>query len=314
MMITTMGRTGKKKVMEQLEEQRDGAQARESSKLGYSMKVQTPSEVKPLTDRPHRINRLTTPHQKKTYREALLSPPPLSQPYIPQKASPSLSSKSGRFSFKGWCFRCLGKNHLASHCRDPFWCTRCFKSGHKARLCVNRLLMNVYWAMRACPAYLSAFIPLSDDFFGVIPPANLGHFPQDAIANGLASRFGGYPTDFVIFLPEWVPSDHLIHMDVLNLGELRLRCFPWDLYRGARRPPLPYKVWIQLVSLLYECWCSRTVAALVGGFSRFIRADDFSARMVDLSGYRYLIAVNHFFDILENLEITFGDLSISVLI
>lgn len=167
-----------------------------------------------------------------------------------------------RFSFKGWCFRCLGKDHLASHCRDPFWCTRCFKSGHKARLCVNRLLINVYWAMHACLAYLSAFIPLFDDFFDVILPANLGYFPQDAIANGLASRFGGYPTDFhvaryseqdfIIFLPEWVPSDHLIHMDVLNLGELRLRCFPWYLYCGARRPSLPYKVWIQLVSLPYE--------------------------------------------------------------
>nr|CAD1818318.1 unnamed protein product [Ananas comosus var. bracteatus] len=36
--------------------------------------------------------------------------------------------------------------------------------------------------------------------------------------------------------------------------------------------------------------------------------------MADLSGYRCLIAVNHLSDIPENLEITFGDISISVLI
>lgn len=49
--------------------------------------------------------------------------------------------------------------------------------------------MNIYHAMRARPTYLSAFIPLSEDFFArqnrcrnailveVIPPPNLGHWP-----------------------------------------------------------------------------------------------------------------------------------------
>nr|CAD1821286.1 unnamed protein product [Ananas comosus var. bracteatus] len=222
------------------------------------------------------------------------------------------------------------------HCRDPVRCTRCFKTGHFARACMDRLPLPVYRFMRARPSYLSAFVPLSDDFIArqnrrrnailvdVLPPANLGHFPQDTIANELASRFGGFSSDFhvaryrerdyVVFLPEWVPTDRLIRREVLNLGALRLRCSPWDPYHGARRPPLTYKAWIRFVSLPYECWSSRTVAALVGGFGRFIRPDDFSARMVDLSGYRCLIAVNHLSDIPENLEITFGDLSIYVLI
>lgn len=56
------------------------------------------------------------------------------------------------------------------------------------------------------------------------------------------------------------------------------------------------------------------MAGLVGGFGRFIRADDFTSRMVDLSGYRCLVAVNHLSDIPENLELVFGDLGISVLI
>nr|CAD1822971.1 unnamed protein product [Ananas comosus var. bracteatus] len=73
-------------------------------------------------------------------------------------------------------------------------------------------------------------------------------------------------------------------------------------------PPLTYNVWIRLVSLPYECWSSHTVAALVGGFGRFIRADDHTKRMIDLSGYRCLIKVNHLSDIPENLEITFGDI------
>nr|CAD1843445.1 unnamed protein product [Ananas comosus var. bracteatus] len=94
------------------------------------------------------------------------------------------------------------------------------------------------------------------------------------------------------------------------LSEFRIN----NPYCGARRPPLTYKAWIRLVSLPYECWSSRTVAALVSGFGRFIRLDDSSARMVDLSGYRCLVAVNHLSDIPENLEICFGDLSLSVLI
>nr|CAD1825912.1 unnamed protein product [Ananas comosus var. bracteatus] len=141
-------------------------------------------------------------------------------------------------------------------------CATCFIAGHKARACIDHPSMNVYRAIRARPAYLNAFIPFSEEFFAkqkrrcnailvdVVPSANLGHFLQEIIANRLANRFGGYPTDFLV----------------------------------------------------------------ASGFGKFLRADDFTTRMADLTGYRCLIAVNHLLDIPENLEITFGDISISVLI
>nr|CAD1823672.1 unnamed protein product [Ananas comosus var. bracteatus] len=145
--------------------------------------------------------------------------------------------------------------------------------------------------------------------------------PQDTISSGLANHFGGYPTDFlvakhrerdfIVFLPEWVQSESLIRRELVSLGDFRLRCFAWNPYVGARRFLPPYKAWIRLVSLPYECWSSRTVASIVGGFGRFLRADDFTTRMADLSSYRCLVAVNYLSDIPENVEISFGGISIS---
>nr|CAD1829141.1 unnamed protein product [Ananas comosus var. bracteatus] len=233
----------------------------------------------PINKRRHHWK--TAPSSQKTYKEALLTPSssPPRQPRLPTIYSPSLPPSLGSLSFIGRCFQSLGRTHRAARCRDP----------------ISRRTA----------------------------PARLGHFPQETIANGLVRRFGRFPSDFharyserdfVIFLPEWVPSDELLHRKVISLDDLRLRCFRWDLHFGASRPPLTYNVWIRLVSLPYECWSSRTVAALVGDFGRFIRADDFSVRMVDLTSNRCLISVNHLHDIPENLEITFGDLLRSVLI
>nr|CAD1824988.1 unnamed protein product [Ananas comosus var. bracteatus] len=273
------------------------------------------------------------------YKEALLTPilTPLRATRRGQGANftPFFKTPPKSF-FTGKCFRCLGTNHRAASCRAPLRCVRCFKTGHVARSCMDRLPMAVYREMRARPSYLSAFVPLTEDFYtrqnrcrnailvDVLPPKNLGHFPQETIANRLASRFGGFPTDFhvakfsqrdfLIFLPEWVPADQLIRREILSLDNLRLHCSPWNPYHGLRRASLTYNVWIRLVCLPYECWSSRTVAALVGGFGRFIRADDFSTRMVDLTGYRCLISVNFLSDIPKNLEITVGDHSLSVLI
>nr|CAD1842547.1 unnamed protein product [Ananas comosus var. bracteatus] len=277
---------------------------------------------------------------KKSYKEALLTPCSVTPSRLNRRKpifnSSHLPTSPGSVSFKGRCYRCLDTDHRAAFCKAPIRCLRCRKTGHIARACMDRLPMSVYRAMRARPSYLSAFVPLSEDFFArqnrrrnamlvdVLPPRTLGHFPQETIANKLASRFGGLPADFhvaryserdfVIFLPEWVPSDQLIRREILSLDNLRLRCYPWNPYERARRAQLTYNVWIRLVSLPYECWSSRTVAALVGGFGRFIRADDFSVRMVDLTGYRCLVSVDYLSDIPENLEITVGDSSLSVLI
>nr|CAD1830315.1 unnamed protein product [Ananas comosus var. bracteatus] len=202
---------------------------------------------------------------------------------------PLMADRSPRsVSFKGRCYRCLDTDHRAAFCKAPIRCLRCRKTGHIARACMDRLPMSVYRAMRARPSYLSAFVPLSEDFFA----------RQNRRRNAML----------------WVPSDQLIRRELLSLDNLRLRCYPWNPYDRARRAQLTYNVWIRLVSLPYECWSSRTVAALVGGFGRFIRADDFSVRMVDLTGYRCLVSVDYLSDIPENLEITVGDSSLSVLI
>ncbi|OAY62568.1 putative WRKY transcription factor 33 [Ananas comosus] len=164
---------------------------------------------------------------KKSYKEALLTPisTPKLLPRRPKSAKSFPTSNSpANFSFKGRCYRCLGNNHWASSCRGPLRCVRCFKGGHVARSCMDRLPMAVYRAMRARPSYLSAFVPQTEDLVSrqnqcrnailvdVLPPKKLGHFPQETIANRMASRFGGFPSDFhvakfsqrdfVIFLPE----------------------------------------------------------------------------------------------------------------
>nr|CAD1843468.1 unnamed protein product [Ananas comosus var. bracteatus] len=230
----------------------------------------------------HIVRKHTTapPTYKNTYRDALLSPAPpaISHLHSPLRSLPSF----GRPSFAGKCLRCLGRDHRVSTCRDPIWCRRCFKLGHFARYCMNQLPMNVYRAMRARPTYLSAFVPLSEDFFArqkrrhnavvvdMASPANLGHFPRTPLHSASPTVLG---------------DTHRISMSPATANETSSS----------------------------SCQ-NRTIAALVGGFSHFIRADDFSTHMVDLTGYRYLVAVNHLHDIPEDIEISFGDLSTSVLI
>nr|CAD1830138.1 unnamed protein product [Ananas comosus var. bracteatus] len=260
------------------------------------------------------------------------------QPGVNEHTYPA-SSKESRVNEKTYSTsskKVSGHQPSGVHLSRPLRCARCFKAGHVARGCIDRLPMAVYRAMRARPSYLSAFVPQTDDFrtrqnhcrnailVDVLPLKKLGHFPQETIANRMASRFGGFPSDFhvakyiqrdfVIFLPEWVPADQLIRREILSLEDLRMQCFPWNPYSGLRRASLAYNVWIRLVCLPYECWSSRTVAVMVGGFGRFIRADDFSIRMVDLTGYRCLVSVNHLSDIPKNLEVTMGEYSLSVLI
>lgn len=120
---------------------------------------------------------------------------------------------------------------------------------------MDRLPMNVYRTMRARPAYINAFDPLSDDFFArqnrrhnailvdMVPPVNLDHLALETIENGLANRFKGYLTnflvaryserDFIVFLLEYVQSESLIGREIISLGDFRLRCFAWNPYNGA---------------------------------------------------------------------------------
>lgn len=175
---------------------------------------------------------------KRTYKEALLTPKPKTT-HLPRQPVNfnTFLTKPGSISFSRRCYRCLGTNHRASNCRAPFRCWRCNKPSHCARNYMERFSMSVYRAMRARPSYLSAFVPLSEDFHtrqnwcrnailvDVLPPRNLGHFPQESIADFHVARYS--ECDFIIFLPEWVPSAQLLCREILSLDDLKLQCFPW---------------------------------------------------------------------------------------
>lgn len=45
---------------------------------------------------------------------------------------------------------------------------------------------------------------------------------------------------------------------------------------------MSYKAWIRLINLPFECWTVDRVAALVGDFGRFIKADEITKAMTDL--------------------------------
>ncbi len=156
----------------------------------------------------------------------------------------------------------------------------------------------------------------------IIGRASLGHFPQNTIANDLATRLGGFSTDFlvaafherdyVILLPQWVRPDDLINIGLVHLNHCRLRCFPWDPLRNATPSRLTYKAWIKLINLPLECWSVHRVSAILSGFGRFIKADANSINMVDLIGFRCLLAVDDLADIPDNLDITLGDVTVSM--
>ncbi len=66
--------------------------------------------------------------------------------------------------------------------------------------------------------------------------------------------------------------------------------------------------------LPFECWSAKCVSAIVNSFGRFLKAADSSINMVDLVGFRCLIAVDNLAEIPESLSITLGDLLVSVFV
>ncbi len=276
-----------------------------------------------------------TPHGigPRTYKEAMLSSATPTSTHERTHHKPAyLRAATKR------CFRCLSSDHLVRYCRDPVRCSRCSRTGHRARLCpsrqqqLHRPSMQRYRGFR--PVSLKAFIPLSEDFHirhnqcknavlaDVTGRSNLGHFPQATIAADLAARFGGFPTDFlvatyrprdyVIILPEWVNSDSLTNCGLLRLHHCRLNCFPWDPNQHAEHTRLSYKAWIKIMNLPFECWSSSLVSAIVGGFGRFLHADDNSVNILDMTGFRCQVAVLDLADIPEHLTISLGDVVVTV--
>nr|CAD1837335.1 unnamed protein product [Ananas comosus var. bracteatus] len=151
----------------------------------------------------------------------------------------------------------------------------------------------------------------------VIKPANLGPNPQLSIARALARRFGGYnqdfavaryrDRDFAIFLPDWVSAETLVRREILTLDDIWIRCFPWGLYRNTRPHRLPLRAWIRLINLPFECWTVTRVAAMVGGFGRFVKADETTKAMTDLRAFRCQITLDSLGDIPHYLSVVLGE-------
>lgn len=108
---------------------------------------QCKSDDKADPDRPTLKTFHSAPELAKSYKEALLTPAstylykPRPKPRrSPRAAFPPLEAGepfSRHQLFKGRCFRCLGRSHRASCCREPVRCVRCFKFGHLARSCMD---------------------------------------------------------------------------------------------------------------------------------------------------------------------------------
>ncbi len=270
-----------------------------------------------------------------SYKAALLGPP--SEPQHPKSSSFAAARRSRSFNPSARCFRCLGRDHFVRHCRDPLRCARCFRTGHRARNCPPRIppkpaKMQDPGGFRPCAA--KAFIPLTEEYrtrheqcgravmVDVIGRSNLGHRPHDTIADDLAARFGGYPSDFlvagyrerdfVIFLPVWVRPEAVLTNELIHLHHCRLRCFLWDPLRRAASSRLTYKAWIRLLNLPFECWTADRVSAMVCGFARFLQADAQSIELGDMSGFKCLVAVDALSDIPDYLSVSMGDYVVSV--
>uniref|UniRef100_A0A6V7QWR7 CCHC-type domain-containing protein n=1 Tax=Ananas comosus var. bracteatus TaxID=296719 RepID=A0A6V7QWR7_ANACO len=249
------------------------------------------------------------------YKEALLrglsthhtKVPPLTRPY-----RVSRSSKGTKLRSSPRCFRCLASDHQIAECRDPVRCLRCRRSGHRVIDCKKsdlRERANMNRAFRQRERAPKVYVPYTEEYLrrkelrrnavlaDVIPPANLGPDPIRTIASAMARRFGGYRQDFAvaryrdrdyaIFLPEWVSAEVLARREVLTLDGFWIRCYQWGHYRNARPHRASFRAWIRLINLPFECWTVARVAALVGGFGRFVKADETTKAMTDLRAFSW---------------------------
>ncbi len=273
-----------------------------------------------------------------SYKEAVLRKkgPQVLASTLSTKKSPSPywpGRESGRTRGEK-CSRCLASDHRARNCRDPFRCRACLGFGHRAFQCKKTIMqggrpVNRDRRRRERPPSLKAYVPFTEEFLrrtelrrnallaDVIQPADLGHAPQQTIANALARRFGGYAhdffvaryreRDFAILLPGWVSAEVLVRRQVVTLENFWLRCFPWGPYWNARAHRVRHTAWIQLRNLPFECWTAARVASMISGFGRFLRADGVTKEMSDLRAYRCRIAVDEIWEIPQNLSVVLGE-------
>nr|CAD1840641.1 unnamed protein product [Ananas comosus var. bracteatus] len=244
------------------------------------------------------------------------------------------------------CFRCLARDYVVVACWDPVRCRRCLCYGHRASLCradrgpkASNHMYRPYHRPRRAPGRApvsKVFVPYTEEYLrrrdlhqnavlaDVIRPANLGPDLINTIKNALARRFGGYTDDFAvarhrerdyaIFLPEWAPADVLTRREVLTLNDFWIRCYLWGQHSNARPHRSRYRAWIRLINLPFEIWTIPRVAAIVGGFGRFVKADATTRAMTDLRAYRCQVVMDSMLDVPQNQSIVLGDELFSVMV
>ncbi len=245
------------------------------------------------------------------------------------------------------CYRWLASDHFVAACRDLVRCLSCRKIGHRASH-YNRaahkkegepksvFIMERENHKRGRVLSSKAYIPYTEEFLrrselkcnamlvDVVQPADLGLVPQQTLANALTRRFGGYShnffvaryrkSDYMIILPGWVPTETLIRRHLITLEDIWLRFYNGGSYWNTRPHRSRYTAWIQLQNVPFECWTPASIASMISGFGRFIRADDISKKMTDLRAYRCRIAVDDIREIPQCLAIVMGDEIVNIFV
>lgn len=74
------------------------------------------------------------------------------------------------------------------------------------------------------------------------------------------------------------------------------------------------KLGLNWLIYLLECWSEPRVTSIVNEFNRYLRADENTLNIYVIIGFRCQIAIEDLADILENLAMTMGDISLSIII
>lgn len=177
-----------------------------------------------------------------SYRDAILSPsgtyPPRNTAFSPPSFAPRSSlplhppKSLLNPSLRGRCFRCFERGHVAACCREPRRCLLCMRFGHPALRCRMRQAPHLRQAPRLRnlepnprlhgrepgpsndrPSSAAVFLPPRPPLVGVpsisacmarvILPASHPANVDEVLARGLAARFGGSSSNFLVavFLP-----------------------------------------------------------------------------------------------------------------
>uniref|UniRef100_A0A6V7QXD9 DUF4283 domain-containing protein n=1 Tax=Ananas comosus var. bracteatus TaxID=296719 RepID=A0A6V7QXD9_ANACO len=83
---------------------------------------------------------------------------------------------------------------------------------------------------------------------------------------------------------------------------------------NARPHRSGYRAWIRLLNLPFECCTIPRVAAIVGGFGRFVKADAVSRANLDLRAFRCQIVLDSLLDVPQNLSVVLGDEVFAVMV